>query len=211
MSEFLEHKRKTRVKVTVPKIGEKKDLLEITKSNTELGLFGDAMKAEALGKALGLNDIPETIECFDISHLSGTSTAGSMVQFVSGHANKNGYRRFRIRTAESADDYAGIAEVVRRRYTRLKNENEKMPDLIIIDGGKGQLTAAYEELSKLGLSIPTISIAKKLEEIYLPGLPFPKSIDSKGKALQYVREIRDEAHRFAIKYNRLLRNKEALS
>ncbi len=211
MIEFLERKRSTRVKNTVPKIGEKRDLLDITRSNIELGFFGGEIKAEALGKALGLNDTPEVIECFDISHLSGTSTAGSMVQFVSGQPNKSNYRRFKIRTAEKSDDYAAIGEVVKRRYKRLKADNGKLPDLIIIDGGKGQLRAAYEELSNLGLSIPVMSIAKKLEEIYLPGLPFPKSIDKRGKALQYVREIRDEAHRFAVKYNRLLRKKEALS
>ncbi len=211
VAEFLGSIRGSRVRVTVPAKGVKKDLLEIARSNVELGVFGGEMKAEALGKALDMNETPMVVECFDISHLSGTSTVGSMVQFVGGTPNKSEYRRFRIKTVKKIDDYAAIAEVVRRRYFRLREEGAQFPDLIIIDGGKGQLRAAARSLKELELSIPTISIAKRLEDVYLPGLPFPKALDRKGKALQYIREIRDEAHRFAISYNRLLRRKVALS
>jgi excinuclease ABC subunit C len=208
--QFLESRRGSKVSVTVPKAGLRKDLLDIARSNVELSFFGGEMKAEDLGKALNINDVPQVIECFDISHLSGTLAVGSMVQFANGRPDKSNYRRFRIRAAANADDYAAIAEVVRRRYSRLKEEGSRMPDLVIIDGGKGQLHAAAVELSKLELRLPIISIAKRLEEVYLPGLSFPKTLERKGRALQYIREIRDEAHRFAISYNRLLRNKKAM-
>ncbi len=133
---------------------------------------------------------------------------GSMVQFRNGKPDKTNYRRFRIRTVEGIDDVAAIAEVVRRRYTRLQQEHETLPQLIIIDGGVGQLNGAVHELEKLGLKIPIISIAKQFEELYLPGHLQPLCLGKKEKALLFIREIRDEAHRFAIKYNRLLRKKE---
>ena len=133
-----------------------------------------------------------------------------MVQFRNGKPDKSNYRRFKIRTVEGIDDYATIAEVVKRRYTRLKNIDEELPNLVIIDGGKGQLNAALQELEKLELKIPIISIAKHYEEIYIPGISQPLSLAKKEKALQFTQEMRDEAHRFAIKYNRLLRKKELI-
>ncbi len=133
-----------------------------------------------------------------------------MVQFRNGKPDKSNYRRFKIRTVEGIDDYAAIAEVVKRRYTRLKNIDEELPNLVIIDGGKGQLNAALQELEKLELKIPIISIAKHYEEIYIPGISQPLSLAKKEKALQFTQEMRDEAHRFAIKYNRLLRKKELI-
>ncbi len=209
ISEFLTYKKKSKVVITVPKKGEKKKLLDLVKKNVEISFFGDFIKVEELQKKLGLNDLPVVIECFDISHLSGTSTVGSMVQFRNGKADKSNYRRFKIKSPEAfQDDFAAISEVVRRRYTRLKEENLPLPDLIIIDGGQGQLLSALRELKKLSLRIPTISIAKKFEEIYLPGRKDPLRIDRKEKALQFIQEIRDEAHRFAVKYNRLLRSKK---
>ena len=158
-----------------------------------------------------MQENPSVIECFDISHLSGTSTVGSMVQFRNGKPDKNNYRRFRIRTVDGVDDTAGIAEVVRRRYTRLQNEDAEFPDLIVIDGGRGQLNFALKELEKLGLKIPIISIAKQFEEIYMPGVMQPFRLSKKDKALHFIQEIRNEAHRFTIKYNRLLRKKELIS
>ena len=134
----------------------------------------------------------------------------SMVQFRNGKPDKNNYRRFKIRTVEGIDDTAAIAEVVRRRYTRLKNEDSEFPNLIIIDGGCGQLNFAFNELKKLDVKIPIISIAKKYEEIYIPGYMKPLRLNKKDKALHYIQEIRNEAHRFAIKYNRLLRKKELI-
>lgn len=197
-----------KVKVVCPKKGEKKKLLELVLKNIEVNYFGNVEKVKLLGKKLKLNETPIVIECFDISHLSGTSTVGSMVQFRNGICDKTNYRRFRIRTVEGIDDAKAISEVVSRRYSRLKRENSSVPNLIIIDGGKGQLNSALGVLKTLELKIPMISIAKREEEIYFPGLSFPIRLKTKDKALLFIREIRDEAHRFAIKYNRLLRKKK---
>lgn len=210
IKEYLERKRKSKVRVIVPKIGEKKKLLELVEKNVELSFFGDISKCEELQTGLRLPDTPYVIECFDISHLSGTSTVGSMVQFRNGKPDKTNYRRFKIKTVSGVDDFASIAEVVHRRYKRLKEENESFPDLIIIDGGKGQLSAAVSEMKELGVKIPTISLAKKLEEVFVPGMSIPIRLEHKTKALRFLQEIRDEAHRFAIKYNRLLRGKTQL-
>ena len=131
-----------------------------------------------------------------------------MIQFRSARPDKSNYRRFKMRTVKGIDDFMAIQEVVRRRYSRLQKEHSEMPNLIIIDGGKGQLNSALDELDKLGLKVPVISIAKKFEEVFVPGIVLPLRLDRKGKALQLVRQIRDEAHRFAIKYHKLLRDKE---
>jgi excinuclease ABC subunit C len=208
---FLEEKRQKKVTVLVPRKGSKKQLLDLVLKNIEITFFGDLNKVEELKTRLQLQDAPLIIECFDISHLSGTSTVGSMVQFRNGKPDKSNYRRFRIRTVEGIDDVAAIGEVVRRRYSRLKQENIEMPHLIVVDGGRGQLNAAVAELEKLGLKIPVIAIAKRFEEIYVPVKLFPLRMDHKEKALQFIQEVRDEAHRFAITYNRLLRKKELVS
>ncbi len=205
---FLEQKRKKRVHVLVPKKGAKKQLLDLVKKNIEISFFADITKVDELQKRLQLQETPFVIECFDISHLSGTSTVGSMVQFRKGKPDKSNYRRFRIRTVVGVDDVAAIAEVVRRRYTRLKQEHAEMPHLVIIDGGRGQLNSTVHELEKLDVKIPVISIAKQFEEIYLPGSSQPVRLAKKEKALLFIQEIRDEAHRFAISYNRLLRRKK---
>lgn len=206
--DFLNHKKGRKVILTVPEKGEKKNLLLLAKKNLELSFFGDITKVEELQKKLKLNDLPSVIECFDISHLSGTSAVGSMVQFRNGKPDKNNYRRFKIISEEGfQDDFVAMMEVVLRRYTRLVKEKAQMPDLIIIDGGKGQLNCALSVLETLSLRIPSISIAKKFEEIYLPGRKTPLRLDKKEKALKFIQEIRDEAHRFAIGYNRLLRKK----
>ncbi len=210
LANFLEIKRESKVKVTVPQKGEKRKLLELVMKNIEVSFFGNIEKLEDLRSKLKLQELPEVIECFDISHLSGTSVVGSMVHFRSGLPDKSNYRRFKIRTVEGVDDTTAIAEVIRRRYTRLINEKAEMPNLVIIDGGQGQLNAGMKEHSKLGLKIPIIAIAKKFEEIYLPGLRTPLKLSKKTKALHLIQQIRDEAHRFAIQYNRLLRKKELL-
>jgi excinuclease ABC subunit C len=207
---FLETRRSGKVKVTVPKRGTKKDLLRLVKKNIELTFFGDLTKLEDLQDALSLDRLPTIIECFDISHLSGSSTVGSMVQFRNARPDKSNYRRFKIQTVEGIADTAAISEIVRRRYYRLKKEGALLPNLIIVDGGAGQLNSAVNSLSKLELNIPVIAIAKRFEDIYIPGLVLPLKLDKKDRALQFIREIRDEAHRFAIKYNRLLRKKEMI-
>ena len=208
---FFENKRGSRVKTTIPKKGEKKDLLDLVKKNIKHSFFSDIEKLTELEKVLKLDSSPDVIECFDISHLSGTSTVGSMVQFRLGKPDKNNYRRFKIRTVEGIDDTQAIAEVVKRRYTRLKNENKKYPDLIIIDGGKAQLNFALDELNNINVKIPIIAIAKRYEEIYIPGYIKSLRLNKKNKGLLYIQEIRNEAHRFAINYNRLLRKKEMIS
>ncbi len=205
---FLSDKKKSKVKITIPVKGEKKQLLELVLKNIDIVFFTDLDKVRTLKARLHLQENPGVIECFDISHLSGTSMVGSMVQFRNGKPDKNNYRRFKIRTIKEIDDTGAIAEVVRRRYTRLKNEDTEMPNLIIIDGGRGQLNYALRELEKLNVKIPIISIAKQFEEIYLPGIMNPFRFSKKDKALQFIQEIRNEAHRFAIQYNRLLRKKE---
>jgi excinuclease ABC subunit C len=208
---YLTQKRKKKVRIIVPKKGTKKQLLDLVGKNIEITFFGDLSKVEALQHQLNLQEPPQVIECFDISHLSGTSMVGSMVQYRNGKPDKTNYRRFRIRSVEGVDDVAAIAEVVRRRYRRLQLEHAPLPQLIIIDGGLGQLHSAVCELENIGLKIPLLSIAKHFEEIYLPGQPQPLRLGKKEKALLFIREIRDEAHRFAIAYNRLLRKKELRS
>lgn len=206
--DVLSEKCGSKVSAICPKQGEKRTLLELAEKNLEISFFGKSAKLERLRERLKLNATPNVIECFDISHLSGTSTVGSMAQFRGGIPYKSGYRRFRITTVESIDDFRSIAEVVRRRYARLTFEKAQMPDLIVIDGGKGQLGAALAELKKFNLRIPIISLAKRNEEIFAPGRPHPIILEKKDPALQLLQEIRDEAHRFAITYNRLLRSKK---
>ena len=205
---FLTFMKGSTVRVIKPKKGEKKQFLNLVLKNIEITFFADVKKVDLLKNKFNLQVSPKVIECFDISHLSGTSMTGSMVQFRNGKPDKSNYRRFRIRSVNGIDDTAAIGEVVRRRYKRLKEEDSEFPDLIIIDGGKGQLNFAISELEKLNLKIPIISIAKQLEEIYIPGFQKPIMLQKKDKALHFIQEIRNEAHRFAIKYNRLLRKKE---
>ncbi len=207
---FLSEKTKRKVKITIPAKGEKYNLLKLVLKNIEIIFFSDFDKVKNLKARIHLQENPLVIECFDISHLSGTNMVGSMVQFRNGKPDKNNYRRFKIRTITDTDDTRALAEVVKRRYTRLKNEDAETPNLIIIDGGRAQLNFALAELQKLKLKIPIISIAKHFEEIYIPGYKKAIRLPKKDKALQFIQEIRNEAHRFAIKYNRLLRKKEMI-
>ena len=162
-------------------------------------------------RAFGLPRLPERIEAFDISNIMGHQAVGSMVSFWHGQPDKNNYRRFRIKTVTGIDDVQMIAEIVRRRYARLKNEFKSFPDLILIDGGKGQLACAYEELEKLAAPIPIISLAKREEEVFLPKKrnSIRLAVDSLG--LKLLQRVRDEAHRFAISYHRLLRKQNVFN
>ncbi|MCK5062699.1 MAG: excinuclease ABC subunit C, partial [Candidatus Aenigmarchaeota archaeon] len=165
-------------------------------------------KLECLKEELGLKKAPEVIEAFDISTIGGQHSVGSMVQFRNGKPDKNNYRKFRIKTVKDIDDFAMMREVITRRYTRLKKENKEMPDLILIDGGKGQLNIALEVLKELNIrNQPIISLAKREEEIYLPNREKPIVLKKDSKALLLLRHIRDESHRFAISYHKLLRKK----
>jgi len=208
---YFEHLRKTKVKITIPQKGAKKQLLQLVTKNIEISFFADQKKLAALQTHLKLQDTPMVIECFDISHLSGTSMVGSMVQFRNGKPDKSNYRRFRIRTVEGIDDTGAIREIVRRRYYRVKMEDINYPDLVLIDGGRGQLNAALTALRELNMQLPVVAIAKQFEELHLPGRSMPLKLNPKNPALQFITEIRDEAHRFAITYNRLLRKKELIT
>jgi excinuclease ABC subunit C len=208
LSEFLSIKNKSKVEVIFPKQGELKQLLELVKKNLEIQYFGDKEKLNELKEKLNLEEIPTTIECFDISHLSGTNTVASMIQFVNGKPNKNEYRKFNIKSVEGIDDFASMGEVVKRRYFRLKQENKPFPNLILIDGGEIQLNFALASLNELNIKIPIIALAKREEEIYLPSENTPIKLDKKNKGLLLLMQIRDEAHRFAISFQRQKRGKK---
>jgi len=163
----------------------------------------------ALAQAIGLAASPGRIEGFDISNISGTFMVASMVSFLDGKPDRAQYRRFRIKNVVAQDDFACMAETVRRRYSRLQRESRPMPDLILIDGGKGQLGMACRELAKLGLEhVPVIGLAKEFEEIYRPGKNAPLRLDLDSGALKLLQRVRDESHRFANTYNAQLRLKK---
>ena len=216
---MLSYERKSKVKFEYPKIGEKAKELRITMKNAELLLNDWILKKNkykeyvpnsviALQNDLNLEVPPKNIEGFDISHLSGENTVASMVSFFNGKPKKNRYRKFKIKTVDQIDDFASIREVVYRRYSRLKKEKSAYPDLILIDGGKGQLSMAMSALRELGLDyINIISIAKRLEEVFIPGNPNPQSIHKDSSGLILLKRIRDEAHRFAITFQRQKRKK----
>lgn len=174
--------------------------------------YGPLDEVRELGRITGLPVQPDTIEAFDISNIMGESAVGSMIVFYKGRPRNSLYRKFRIKMVSGIDDYAMIREVVRRRYSRRLEERAGMPDLILIDGGKGHLAAATDELSKLGLSdLPVISIAKEFEHIFVKGRKDPLILPKESKALHLVQRIRDEAHRFAITYYKSLASKKIRS
>ena len=208
MEEYLSGQKGRKVTVTVPQKGAKRRLLDLVRVNIETVFFGDEIKLHEVRDQLGLSDLPRVIECFDISHLSGTSVVGSMVRFSDARPDKKNYRRFQIKTVEGIDDVMAIGEVVRRRYARLVDEGSPMPDLVMVDGGKGQLHAAAKEIKKLGLSLPVIALAKREEEIYMAGHAYPVPIDRKERASLFLQEIRDEAHRFADNVSPVASEKE---
>jgi len=167
-------------------------------------------EAEQLQRGIGLERHLARIECFDISNIMGHQPVGSMVSFLNGKPDKNNYRRFRIKTVRGIDDFQMIAEIVKRRYTRLQKENSSFPDLIVIDGGKGQLGAAMQELKKLNLALPVIALAKREEEIFIPGKRDSLKLLPDSLGLKLLMRVRDEAHRFGLKYHTFLRAKKFL-
>ena len=213
------------VKFTEPKIGDKKHLLMLSKKNAmqymrdrqlQMDKVDPARKSErVLGqmqKDLNLSELPIHIECFDNSNLQGTTPVAAVSVFLNAKPAKKEYRHFNIKTVEGANDFASMEEIVFRRYKRLTEEKKSLPQLIIIDGGKGQLSAAIKSLDKLDLrrKIAIIGIAKKLEEIYYPNDPVPLYLDKKGETLKIIQQLRDEVHRFAITHHRKKRTKNAL-
>ncbi|MCH8012183.1 MAG: excinuclease ABC subunit C [Candidatus Marinimicrobia bacterium] len=220
---WLSEKRNKKVRINVPQKGEKVRLLRISQKNAEL-LLGEYLRkkvrmrelipasVERLKSDLGLSVPPRRIEAFDISNIQGSNPVGSMVCFVDGKPKKRGYRKFKIKSVKGIDDFAMMREVVYRRYNRLKSENAQFPDLILVDGGKGQLGMGVSALQSLGLSyIPVVGLAKRLEEVFLQGFPEPQSIPKGSPGLLLLRRIRDEAHRFAISFHRNMRSKEMTS
>jgi len=204
----------------IPQIGDKRKLVEMSLKNSlfmkrEKEISKNARKSKRsevlaiLQENLRLIHFPKIIECFDNSNFQGTSPVASMVRFVDGYPDKKGYRHFNIKTVVGPDDFASMKEIVNRRYSRVMEEQREFPSLIIVDGGKGQLSSACEALKELGLygKIPIVGIAKKLEEIYYPEDPLPLLISKKSPGLLLIQQIRDEAHRFAIEFHRLKRSK----
>jgi excinuclease ABC subunit C len=209
------------VVITVPQRGDKRKLSELALKNAVSRLqkyAGDAKDErgkrimETLKKDLYLQELPDHIECFDNSNFQGTDAVSAMVCFKNARPSKKDYRHFNVKTVVGPDDFATMIEAVTRRYKRLLEENAPLPKLIVIDGGKGQLSAACEALQGLQLygKIPIIGIAKNLEEIFFPGDQFPIYIDKKSESLRLIQFMRDEAHRFGITHHRKKRSKSSL-
>ena len=205
------------VKFTIPQRGEKFEILELSQRNAKqyrlevekLRTLVDPERhtkriLNQMKEDLRLPVLPEVIECFDNSNFQGDYAVAAMTQFVNAKPNKSGYRHFNIKTVEGPNDFASMEEIIYRRYSRLLNENQRLPDLIVVDGGKGQLSSAVKILQQLGLygKISIIGIAEKLEEIYFPGDSIPLYIDKRSETLKVIQHIRDEAHRFGITHHR---------
>ncbi len=213
------------VKYTVPKIGEKKQLLELSERNLKFFILEREKKKslvdpekntkrilQTMQKDLKMNVEPRRIECFDNSNLQGTDAVAAMACFINAKPAKKEYRHYNIKTVEGPNDYASMEEIIYRRYSRVLKENLEMPQLIVIDGGKGQLSAAIKSLKKLDLygKVTIISIAERLEEIYFPGDSIPLYIDKNSETLKVIQHIRDEAHRFGINHHRNKRSKRMI-
>jgi excinuclease ABC subunit C len=225
LSEWLSLKKNSKVSIIDPKADKKFDLIEMAVKNAASALEELKLKSAAqlqndwnevgsyIQEKLFLSKFPHRIECFDISHIQGTNTVASMVVFINGKSAKSEYRRFKMRSniEGKPDDFASMKEVVYRRYMKLLKNNEPLPDLIIVDGGKGQLSSSKEILEELGLvDQPLISIAKRFEEIFIPDRAESIIMPLNSPALFLFQRIRDEAHRFAVSYHRKLRENQAI-
>ena len=194
------------VKIQTPKAGKRKEMMDLIMKNIELiQASGAEPGLVELKDKLGLPRIPKVIECFDISNHGTSYAVGSMSRFVNGRPDKSGYRKFKIKTVTGQDDFAMINEIVKRRYFRLDNEEAQMPDLVLIDGGRGQLGAALSALESMAIRIPCASLAKENEEVYLPDKKEPIIIPRQNKSIKILQHARDEAHRFGVAFNRSLR------
>ncbi len=212
LAELLSERTERRVEILVPQRGEKRSLVDLVCQNAKQSydqrfrVLQPGMKAiqEALQDALTLEELPRRIECFDISHIQGAETVASMVVWEDGAMKKSDYRKFQVKTVTGVDDFASMREVVHRRYKRLLEDKKPFPSLILIDGGLGQLHAAYSALEELGVTLqPLASIAKREEIIYVYGQENePVVLDRRSPVLHLVQKIRDESHRFAVAYHR---------
>jgi excinuclease ABC subunit C len=207
-----------------PQIGDKKKLVEMSLKNAlffkkeklnqnESSKIKELRVLKQLQNDLRLKELPIKIECFDNSNMQGTNPTASMVHFKNGRPKKSEYRHYHVKTVIGPDDFASMTEIVGRRYRRLVEEQQDLPNLIVIDGGKGQLSASVKALKELNLygKIPIIGIAKRLEEIYFPEDPYPVHISKKSEALKLLQRLRDEAHRFAITFHRQIRSKNSFT
>jgi excinuclease ABC subunit C len=217
------------VTIAVPERGAKRKLMETVRQNARDAFqrhklkrasdFGARSRALAdLGDVLGLDNAPLRIECYDISNLGSTDKVGSMVVFEDGLPKRTDYRRFEIRGVPGQDDFASMEEMLGRRFAKLTDPEQDRPrkfayppSLVVVDGGRGQLGVAMDVLERAGLDIPAIGLAKRLEEVYLPGQPEPLMIPRGSEALFVLQHLRDEAHRFAITYHRKKRARRALA
>ena len=228
LQQWLSSLRGGKVSISVPRIGEKRRLVEMVAENARQALeqhklrwMNDAQKTTAalkeLQEALGLETVPNRIECYDISNIQGTSAVGSMVVFERGKPKNAEYRRFKIKTVEGANDFAMMAEVIQRRFRRVESDPADesfavLPDLMIVDGGKGQLHAALDALQAVGRhDLAVVSLAKRLEEIFVPGRGESVLLPRSSQALYLVQRVRDEAHRFALAYHRAVRQKKTIA
>jgi excinuclease ABC subunit C len=233
LAQWLSVKKASHVQIVIPKIGEKAKLVTLCKANARFLL--DEYRIQkltrktrtpnallALQKDLHLHVLPRTIECFDVSHMHGTDTVASMVVFVNGKPKKSEYRKYKLHTIDGIDDYASMREVIQRRYEHRQKDPADLPDLIVVDGGKGQLGSALDILTGLdidrkilqgGLSNQpaVIGLAKRLEEVFIPHTEQPLTIPKSSPGLKLLQRIRNEAHRFAIQYQRTLRSKRTIS
>lgn len=215
-----------RLRLTVPKLGEKKKLLELSQKNVAFFKREKLDQYEKLNpevkvdrvltqmmKDLRMNQLPRHIECFDNSNFQGKFPVSAIVVFKDGKPSKKDYRHFNVKTVVGPDDFATMEEAVFRRYRRMLDEEGQLPQLIVIDGGKGQLSSAMKSLKLLGIEtqVTIIGIAKRLEEIYYPGDPYPMYLDKKSESLKIIQQLRDEAHRFGITFHRKKRNKATLA
>ncbi|MDE1726660.1 MAG: excinuclease ABC subunit UvrC [Thaumarchaeota archaeon] len=206
LEEIFSRSARFKVNIVVPAGGKRKEMIGLIMKNIDLVLTKGADPAVVeLQEKLKLEHTPRTIECFDISNHGTDYAIGSMSCLVDGRPSKSGYRKFRIKTVKGRDDFAMINEIVKRRYLRARQEDSKMPDLVLIDGGRGQLNAAREALKSAGVSIAIVSLAKENEEIYHPNLKSPIVLPKSSAALKVLQYARDEAHRFGVAYNRALR------
>jgi len=213
------------LKFIVPKAGDNKKILELSTKNATIFKLEKLKKVQiidpdrhvkrimnSMKTDLKLNKLPKTIDCFDISNIQGSNTVASCVVFKNGKPHKKGYRKYNIKTVSGPDDFGSMKEVVFRRYKRIIDEKKELPDLIIIDGGKGQLSSSMLALKSLNLNtIPILGIAKRLEEIFYPEDPIPLYLDKRSETLKIIQHIRNEAHRFAITFHRNKRSTAALS
>jgi len=228
LAEFLSARRGSRVEVRAPLRGEKRRLVELAVENARLALTADAAHRketrlrrvaalEELREVLNLESLPIRIECFDVSNIQGEAIVASMVVLVDGRPKNAHYRTFAIRSLEGQDDVGAIREVITRRFARARDSEpdesfSSTPNLVVVDGGKGQLAAALAAMEELDLPrVAVIALAKREEEVFVPGLSLPIGLERSSPALQLLQRIRDEAHRVALRYHRQRRGAKSMT